>query len=124
MNKFKITSTLRKLMIQNNELNTLCNSNISPVVSSEDVEGNFIVLYRNKYSKEYAKGEIINENTQVFIAIVSENYDESIEIAILVNDIIEGKHIDDYDDYDCRLIDSTEEYEEKKYIQVLLFEIK
>lgn len=123
-NKFDITTHLRKLLI-NSDITNLVNNNIFPLIAPEGTEGDIILYYRDSYKKEYATKTIVNDTCNVFFAIVSDNYDKSIQIAKKLNEIVEGEHITDDNNYKyyCRLADSTEDYEDQKYLQILLFEI-
>lgn len=123
--KFSITTDIRKLLIENVELQSIINSNIFPILAPEGTTGDFIIYYRDKYGKEYTTFGISNEQCTVWIGAVSDNYDRSQRIAELINEAIEGKHKNTSGyDYECRLLDSTEDFEDKKYIQILVFEIK
>lgn len=123
--KFNITTNIRKLLVNDSELNSFIDGKIYPIVAPEDVTGDIIIYYRDKYGKDYTKFGVANENCNVFIVLMSDDYDRSIEIINLVNDLIEGVHTTENGlIYECRLIDSTEDYEDKKYLQILLFEIK
>lgn len=123
--KFSITTDIRKLLIENVELKSIVNNNIFPILAPEGTTADFIIYYRDKYGKEYANFGIFNEHCTVWIAAVSDNYDRSQTIAELINEAVEGKHNNTSGyEYECRLIDSTEDFEDKKYIQILVFEIK
>lgn len=124
-NKFKITTDIRNLLISNTGLTEMVGANIYPIIAPENTTGDVILYYRDEYSKEYTSGNlIVNENCKIFIAIISDDYDRSIAITEMVNDTIEGVHLDKNNyTYNCRLIDSTEDFEDKKYIQILLFQI-
>ena len=123
-NKFSITTDIRKLLLQDAELSILVGTNIFPVIAPEDTTGDIIVYYRHQYSKQYAGDIEVLDTCKIFFAIVSDNYDRSIKIAQTVNNIIEGTHYnsDNYG-YKCHLADSTEDFSDKKYIQILLYNI-
>ena len=123
--KFNITTDIRKLLTANTGLTANVSSRIYPIVAPEGTVGDMVLYYRDQYSKEYTQMGIYSENCKVFLAIVSDNYDKSIQIVQLVNDIIEGVHTDSKGEkYECRLMDSTEDFQDFKYLQILLFEIK
>ncbi|WP_321425015.1 DUF3168 domain-containing protein [uncultured Bacteroides sp.] len=125
MSKFSITTDIRKILINNEELKSLIGNKIYPLFAPDNTQGDFIIYYRDEYSKEYAtRGIITNESCKIWIAIVSDNYDKSIQIAEKVNDLVDGIHTDSNNNqYQCRLKDSTEDSADKKYIQILVFEI-
>lgn len=123
--KFSITTDIRKLLIENVELQSIINNNIFPILAPEGTTGDFIIYYRDKYGKEYTNYGVSNEHCTVWIGAISDNYDRSQRIAELINEATEGKHKNTSGyDYECRLLDSTEDFEDKKYIQILVFEIK
>ena len=123
--KLSIVTELRKLLINNSGITAYVNNNIFPLVAPENTNGDCIVYFRDKYSKDYSNMGIYNEKCTVTFVAVSENYDRCLLIAELVNDEIEGihKNTSNYN-YQCRLIDSMEDLIDKKYIQTLMFEIK
>ena len=55
----------------------------------------------------------------MYITVVADTYDISQKIAIDVNDLLENYT----DNFRIRLTDSTEDYAESKFIQVLKFNI-
>lgn len=124
-NKFSITTDIRNILIGNSGITQMVGNNIYPIIAPENTTGDIILYYRDEYGKEYTNGNVIvNENCKIFIAILSENYDRSIQITEKVNELIEGTHLNKNNyKYNCRLIDSTEDFEDKKYIQILLFQI-
>lgn len=122
--KFKITNDIRKLLLGDTQIKSLVNNKIYPIVAPDGTTGDFIIYYRDAYGKDYTNFGVVNENCRVFIACISESYDNSINLIEKINDTIEGKHKNSNNyEYECRLIDSTEDFEDKKYIQILLFQI-
>ncbi|MEG1685813.1 MAG: DUF3168 domain-containing protein, partial [Bacteroides sp.] len=62
------------------------------------------------------------EKCNVHIDIVSDDYDRSQELACLVNETLEGEF--NNPKIVVKLLDSTEDFSDGKYIQVLLFSIE
>lgn len=123
--KFRIGTTIRKLLIENEEVKKLVGDKIFPLVAPQSIEGDLIVYYRDEYSKDYTKMGVYNDNCKVFVTIVSDNYDRSQEIAEAVDNALEGTFFQNTENQiQIRLSDSTEDYADNKYIQVLLFEIQ
>lgn len=60
----------------------------------------------------------------VGITVVSDNYDSSVELAELIDNILTGEHLWNNSRIIISLEDSSENYTEQKYIQTLLFRIK
>lgn len=123
--KFRIGTTIRKILIENEEVKKLVGEKIFPLVAPQSTEGDLIVYYRDEYSKDYTNMGVYNDNCKVFVTIVSDNYDRSQEIAEAVDNALEGTFFQNTDNQiQVRLSDSTEDYADNKYIQVLLFEIQ
>lgn len=117
--KFKIGTTIRNLLINDTDIKALVDDKIFPLIAPEGTEGDFIIYKRDEYSKDYTKDGIYRESCIIYITVVSDTYDKSQKIAILINDLLEGYE----DNYNIRLTDSTEDFAEEKFIQVLKFNI-
>lgn len=123
--KFRIGTSIRKLLIENEAVKEFVGEKIFPLVAPQETKGDLIVYYRDEYSKDYTKMGVYNDNCKVYVVIVSEDYDRSQEIAEAVNEALECTFFQNTDNQiQIRLSDSTEDYADNKYIQVLLFEIK
>ena len=123
--KFRIGTVIRKILIDNEDVKQLVGDKIFPLVAPQSTEGDLIVYYRDEYSKDYTKMGVYNDNCKVYVTIVSDSYDRSQEIAEAVNNALEGTFFLNTDNQiQVRLSDSTEDYADNKYIQVLLFEIQ
>lgn len=119
--KFKITSVIRAILLDNSCVVSSIGDNIFPLFAPEGTQGDFILYKRDKYSKEYTKMGIYQQKCEVYINIISEDYDRSQELAELIDQTLEGTYSDPK--MTIKLLDSTEDYEDGKYIQVLLFSI-
>ena len=122
ISKFKITTPIRTILKSDERLTSLVGDKIVPVVASKDTPGDFIIYRRDEYSREYNKMGVHSEVCHVYINAISEDYDRSKEIAFLIDDILSGFHKDPK--MEIKMIDSTEDFEDGKYIQVLLFEVE
>ena len=123
--KFRIGTVIRKILIDNEDVKQLVGDKIFLLVAPQSTEGDLIVYYRDEYSKDYTKMGVYNDNCKVYVTIVSDSYDRSQEIAEAVNNALEGTFFQNTDNQiQVRLSDSTEDYADNKYIQVLLFEIQ
>ena len=117
--KFKITTVVRALILANQEIAALIGSRIFPVIAPEKTEGDFIVYYRDEYSKDRTKMGISGQTCKIIVAAVSSDYDTSQDLADLIDETLDGVH----DGVTIHLEDSTESFEDGKYIQVLVFSI-
>lgn len=129
--KFKITSTIRQMLIDDEILRNYISVTVDgeleykiyPIVAPEGTVGDFIVYYREQYSKKYTKMGAYEQSCLVALAVISDDYDAAQNIADRINAILDGKH-PDYDIQSIQLEDSTEHFEEGKYMQILLFNVK
>lgn len=120
--KFKITTKIRAALLEQSEITDIVGDQIFPIIAPKDTPGDFIVYQRDEYSKNYTKMGISEQSCRVYVNAVSEDYDRSQELAFQINECLEGYHPDLC--MDVKLVDSTEDFEDNKYIQVLLFDIK
>ena len=119
MSKWKATITVRSILLASPEIAAMLNGKIFPLVAPKDTEGDFIVVQRDKYSKQRSQMGVANEDCQVFVNIVSDDYDKSCILAELVDQALEGER----NGLSIQLLDSTEDFESDKFIQVLLFKL-
>lgn len=117
--KFKIGTTIRQLLLNDEKIHNAVGDNIFPLIAPEETTGSFIIYQRDEYSKAYTKQGIYEEACIIYITVVADTYDTSQKIAIDVNDLLENYT----DNFRIRLTDSTEDYADSKFIQVLKFEI-
>ena len=119
--KFKITTKVRAALLNTPAISAMVGTQVFPIVAPKDTPGDFIIYQRDEYSKDYTKMGISSQRCRVYVNAISEDYDSSQELAYQINEALEGKHTDM--NMDIKLIDSTEDFEDGKYLQVLLFEI-
>lgn len=119
--KFRITTVIRQILLQNSDLVELIGDKIYPLYAPDDTKGDFVLYTRDEYSIDRTQMGIVIQRCKVYINVVSTDYDRGQEIAEKIFDILDG----DYSDgMKIRLIDSTEDIADKKYVQVLLFSIE
>lgn len=122
MNKFKITTEVRIILLGSPGISALVGDKIFPLVAEKDTVGDFIVYQRDGYKQEYTQMGVARQIPLVFVNAVSDDYDRSQELASLIYEALEGTFTDP--DMRIHLEDSTEDYEDGKYIQVLQFSIE
>lgn len=118
--KFKAGTLIRNILKSNLEILGMVGDNILPLVAPKSTAGDIIIYWRDKYSKEYSNMGVASQKCEVNVVAISDDYDRSQDLAELINDSLEGTH----GDYRIRLSDSTEGFEDGKYIQVLVFSIE
>lgn len=121
-NKFSITNEVRAILLADPAVSALVGDKITPLVASKDTVGDFIIYQRDEYSIDRAKMGMVTQKCRVYINAVSEDYDRGLELAAAIFEALEGDFTKP--DMRIRLEDSTEDYEDGKYIQVLLFSIE
>lgn len=119
---FKITTELRAILLENEEIIDLIDDKIYPIIAPEDTDGSFIVYQRDGYKQAYSKLGVAEQIPIVNIAAISDNYDCSQVLASLIYNSLSGKFRDP--DIHIQLEDSTEDFIDSKFIQVLQFSIK
>lgn len=122
--KWKIGNDLRGILLNDNELRKMVGTNIYPLVAPEGVEGEFIIYGRERYSKKSVKDGIYSDECVVFITAISDNYDKAITLAELIDNALTGQHTVGDTSIVVNLSDSTETFEDNKYIETLVFTIE
>lgn len=122
MNKFNITTVIREILSQDTNIRAMVGNSIFPLVAPIDTVGDLIIYQRDGYKQEYSQMGVTRQIPTVFINAVSDDYDRSQELASLIYEALEGDFSNPT--MKIRLEDSTEEYADKKYIQVLQFSIE
>lgn len=121
MNLLSITKEVRSIIKSQEGIGNLVGDKIYPVVAPDGTNGDFIVYQRDGYKQEYSKMGVARQTTYVYISIVSDNYDRASDIASLIYSALEGSFKNPT--MTIHLEDSTEDYVDNKYVQVLQFSI-
>lgn len=123
-NKFKITTHIRQLLLANPKIIEKIGENIFPLVASKDTKGDIITYQRDAYNKSRDKMGVHSQECFVWINAISDTYDRSQELACLIDETLDGSFTFNGQPIEIWLDDSTEEFEDGKFIQVLLYKIK
>lgn len=121
MNMFGITTEIRGILLDSDDICRLVGKKIYPIVAPDGTDGDFIVYQRDGYKQEYSKMGVARQIPIVYVSVISDNYDRSNQIASLIYSALEGYFEDPV--MTIHLEDSTEDYVDKKYVQVLQFSI-
>lgn len=122
MDMFKITTEIRSILLASGEITAVIEEKVFPIIAPENTAGDFIVYQRDGFKQEYTQMGIANQSPLVNVTAVSDNYDRSQNLASLIYDTLSGDFRDP--DITIRLEDSTEDFIDNKYIQILQFSIK
>lgn len=121
MNMFGITTEIRGILLDSEDICNLIGRKIYPIVAPDGTEGDFIIYQRDGYKQEYSKMGVARQIPIVYVSIISDNYDRSNQIASIIYSVLEGSFKNPT--MTIHLEDSTEDYVDKKYVQVLQFSI-
>lgn len=122
MNMFKVTTEVRAILLCSKEIEVSIGENIFPIIAPENTGGDFIVYQRDGFKQETTKFGVSSQTPLVNVTAISENYDRSQDLACLIYDTLSGSFTNP--DLTIHLEDSTEDFIDNKYIQVLQFSIK
>lgn len=124
LQKWKIGDDLRDILLADSGITEMVGNDIYPLVAPEGVESEFIVYGREKYTKKYAKEGVWEDECLVFMTVISSNYDKATTIASLIDNALVGRHNINDHKFDIYLYDSTETFEDNKYIETLILTIE
>jgi hypothetical protein len=123
--KWFIGNDIRDILLADDAVRGQVGNHIYPIVAAEGTIGDFIVYSRQEHSKDLVKAGVYQDICKVAVVAVSDNYDNAIGLADKIDLALTGSHINDQGvTIDITLADSTEIFEDNKYIETLLFTIK
>lgn len=124
--KWFIGDAIRDILLADVDVYHQVGNHIYPIVAAENTKGDFIVYLRQKYGRSYVKQGIYEDECEVAVIAVSESYDNAVQLASNIDAALSGTHTNDEDGcrVDILLADSTESFEDNKYIETLVFSIK
>lgn len=119
MNMFGITKEIRSILLNSGDITSIIGDKVFPLIAPENTNGDYIVYQRDGYKQDYTKMGVASQSPIVFVTAVSEDYDRSNQLAGIIYETLSGDFKDP--DISISLEDSTEDFIDKKYIQVLDF---
>lgn len=123
--KWRVGNDIRSILLNDEEIVNQVGSNIYPIIASENTVGDFIVYVRNKYTKNTVKMGVYQDDCEVAVIGISDNYDKAIALAAKIDNALSGLHtLENGVRLQINLVDSTETYDDEKYIETLVFNIK
>ena len=123
--KLFIGNDIRAILLNDEEIVKQVGSNIFPLIAPETTEGDFIIYIRNKYNKSAVKMGVYQDECEVAVVGISDNYDSAIALASKIDNALSGQHtLEGGVRLQITLSDSTETFEDDKYIETLVFTIK
>ena len=124
--KWQIGNDIREMLLADTSINEAVGQNIFPLIAPDLTDGDFILYKREKYSKTWTKMGVVEDDCQISVTVISDNYDSATALAQMIDNCLTGQHYikDNAVRMNIDLVDSTEDFEDNKYIEVLLFKIK
>lgn len=123
--KWFIGNDIRTILLKDEEIVNQVGSDIFPLIAPESTEGDFIIYMRNKYNKSAVKMGVYQDECEVAVVGISDNYDSAIALASKIDNALSGQHtLENGVRLQITLSDSTEVFEDDKYIETLVFTIK
>lgn len=123
--KWFIGNDIRSILLKDEDILNHVGSNIFPLIAPESTEGDFIIYMRNKYNKTAVKMGVYQDECEVAVVGISENYDDAIALASKIDNALTGMHtLENGVRLQITLADSTETFDDDKYIETLVFTIK
>ena len=122
--KWFIGNDIRAILLNDEEIVKQVGSNIFTLIAPETTEGDFIIYIRNKYNKSAVKMGVYQDECEVAVVGISDNYDSAIALASKIDNALSGQHtLEGGVRLQITLSDSTETFEDDKYIETLVFTI-
>lgn len=123
--KWFVGNDIRNLLLEDEEIVNQVGSNIFPLIAPETTEGDFIIYLRSKYAKNAVKMGVYQDECEVAVNCISDNYDSAIALASKIDNALSGQHtLETGTRIQITLADSTETFDDDKYIETLVFNIK
>lgn len=120
MKNFKIGKDIKTLLMADTEVTNAIGEKLFPLVANAGTSFPFVVYRRNGY-KPYSNKDYSDEIVYMELAVLSDKYSESVDVADKVANALEHKETINIDDI---IIDnSTEEFDNDIYIQKITIQI-
>lgn len=117
----KATKHIYRLLSENETIIKKTKSRIYPLVAEDDDKYPFIIYSREGHEANRVKFGIASQSLRIEVNVVSADYNESIDIACTVIDVLNDKVLDET--YNISFIGSSEQYN-NAYVQTLIFKIE
>ena len=124
--KWRAGDWMKEILLSSDKIVELVGDYIYHCVTPEYRDENFYVYSRTEYKREFVKLDtVIQEDTAtLLLRAVSDDYDTSITMAELADEVLSGLHRnDDGVVIKFRLIDSKEGFDGFQYYQDLFFAV-
>jgi hypothetical protein len=120
MKNFKVGKELRTLLSNSGEVTELVGSKVFPIVANEGTTFPFIVYRRTNYTPASNK-DYTSEIVGVEINILSQKYDEAVNIADVVATSLDRKETNFIED--IKITNISEDYIEDTFVERIYLDI-
>lgn len=125
MSTISFAKAINKLLSVDN-IKSVVNNKVYPLIAPLNTNFPYIVFQRT--STPYnSKDNVYQDNVNIEIIAVSDNYDKSVALAELIRNELEGKRnitVEEFRISSIKLIDSSESYSNDAYLQSLTFNFR
>lgn len=125
MSTISFAKAINKLLSVDS-IKSVVNNKVYPLIAPLNTSFPYIVFQRT--STPYGtKDNVYQDNVNIEIIAVSDNYDKSVELAELIRNELEGKRnitVEEFRISTIKLIDSSESYSNDAYLQSLTFNFR
>lgn len=125
MSTISFAKAINKLLSVDN-IKSVVNNKVYPLIASLNTSFPYIVFQRT--STPFSnKDNVYQDNVNIEIIAVSDNYDKSVELAELIRNELEGKRnitVEEFRIASIKLVDTSESYSNDAYLQSLTFNFR
>jgi hypothetical protein len=122
--KLGIGAELREVLLNDAELKAKVGTNIFPLFAPESTAGDLILYKRSDYESTITEMGVADEGCEMTYNAISDNYDESIDIAERIRAVLQDTTVDDEPIF---LKQANEDFvgvgNQVKYVQIMIFGI-
>ena len=114
MKNFKVGKDLTAILLADSTVHNLVGDKVFPLVANAGTTFPFIVYRRNGY-RPFSNKDYTDEAADIEIAILSDNYIDSVQVADAVGNALNEKETETIDEIE--ITNASEEYNSDTYIQ-------
>lgn len=120
MKNFKIGSEIRNVILSSSAVKNAVDTKVFPLIANAGTTFPFIVYRRSSYSPQSDK-DVLNESVYIEIAIICNNYEQSVSIA---NDVADALiHYESDNIEEIKVTNISEEFISDSFVQKVNLQI-
>lgn len=120
MKNFKIGSEIRNVILSSAAVKNAVDTKVFPLIANAGTTFPFIVYRRSSYSPKSDK-DVLNETVYIEIAIICNNYEQSVSIANDVADVLLAYESDTIEE--IKVTNISEEFISNSFVQKVNLQI-